>query len=733
MLTNQPIAHCVTGDGLERHLHPLEEHLLGVAGLASGFAKVFNAQEMAYLAGLWHDLGKYSHAFQARLAKAAELGPDAAREGHGKKVDHSSAGAIWAWERLRNPGLPLAFAIAGHHAGLPDYGSSKDSRAALQTRLTQTDLLTAAQAGGVPASLLEPTPSAGPPLPPGWDPALWVRMLFSCLVDADYLDTEAFMRPDQAAQRGGWPSLAELEPRLTRYLAEKTAQACPSTVNQVRAEVLAACREAAKRPPGVHTLTVPTGGGKTLSSLAFALGHALAHGLERVIYVIPYTSIIEQTARVFREALGADAVLEHHSNLDPTQDTYAADLASENWDAPVIVTTAVQFFESLFAARPGRCRKLHRIAGGVVVLDEAQLTPAQFLQPILAILGELTAHYRVSLVVCTATQPAWEPIQTMDLRFAGLPSAGELAPDPAGLHQRLKRVRVELPPDLDTAMPWEEIAQSLQGEPSALCIVNTRRQAQTLAALLPQAIHLSAAMCAQHRGEVIDRVKTLLKDGEPTLVISTTLVECGVDFSFPVVYRALAGLDSIAQAAGRCNREGELPDLGRVVVFIPPEPAPPGHMRQAAECARRLLADRPEEDPLAPKRFTAFFRELYWLKGKDLDTKGIQDKLKAFKFRTAAEAFQMIEEDGPPVLTLYGQGAELVDQLRREGPSRELLRRLQRYTVTVPARDSAAWLAQGWLELLPGDLLAQSAPGLYHPRFGLGETDDPWPPARLMS
>lgn len=728
MLTNQPIAHCLTGDGLEHHLHPLEAHLLGVAELASGFGKVFNAQKTAYLAGLWHDIGKYSRAFQALLARAVELGPDAAREGRGR-VDHSSAGAIWAWERLRGPGLALAFAIAGHHAGLADYSTPNDAQAELANRLRKTELLDAARAGGIPPNILEPTGDC--PLPPGWDPALWTRMIFSCLVDADYLDTEAFMQPERAARRGGWPALAELEPRLAGYLAALTAQARPSLVNQVRAEVLAACREAATRPPGVHTLTVPTGGGKTLSSLAFALAHARIHGLERVIYVIPYTSIIEQTARVFREALGEDAVLEHHSNLDPTQDTYPADLASENWDAPVIVTTAVQFFESLFAARPGRCRKLHRIAGSVVVLDEAQLTPAQFLQPILATLRELTAHYRVSLVVCTATQPAWEPIQTMDLRFDGLPSAGELAPDPAGLHQRLRRVRVELPPDLNAATPWEEIAARLTEEFSALCIVNTREQARELAALLPQAIHLSAAMCAQHRGQVIDGIKKRLQDGEPTLVISTQLVECGVDFDFPVVYRALAGLDSIAQAAGRCNREGRLPGLGRVVVFLPPGPPLREDLGQAAECARRVLAGGPA-DPLAPERFTAFFRELYWQKGEGLDAKDILRLLKDGKFRSAAEAFRMIEEDGPPVLTLFGQGAELVDQLRREGPSRELLRRLQRYTVTVPARDSAAWRAQGWLELLPGDLLAQAAPGLYHPRFGLGETDDPWPPTRLI-
>ncbi len=721
MLTDQPIAHLVKGDDGETRWHWLVDHLGRVAELASGFARVFQGQEMARLAGLWHDLGKYSHAFQTRLAKAVELGPDAAREGRGK-VDHSSAGAIWAFERLRLPGLPLAFAIAGHHAGLADYSSPHDSQSALETRLRKTDLLAAARAGGLPPNILAPTPPCS--RPSGWDPALWTRMIFSCLVDADFLDTEAFMQPERAAQRGGWPALAELEPRLNRYLAEKMATAASTPVNQARAEVLAACREAAKRLPGVHTLTVPTGGGKTLSSLAFALAHALAHGLERVIYVIPYTSIIEQTARVFREALGEDAVLEHHSNLDPTQNTYAADLASENWDAPVIVTTAVQFFESLFAARPGRCRKLHRIAGGVVVLDEAQLTPAQFLRPILATLQELTAHYRVSLVVCTATQPAWEPIHTMDLRFDGLPSDGELAPDPMDLHQRLQRVRVELPPDLNAVTPWEEIAKRLTRESSALCIVNTRKQARELAALLPQAVHLSAAMCAQHRGEVIDEIKRRLRDGEPTLVISTKLVECGVDFSFPVVYRALAGLDSIAQAAGRCNREGELPDRGRVVVFVPPDLAPPCHLRQAAECARRVLAGGPT-DPLAPELFTAFFRELYWLKGAALDANGILRLLRDCKFRSAAEAFRIIKEDGPPVLTLYGQGAELIDTLRREGPSRELLRRLQRYTVTVPARDSQAWLAQGWLELLPGNLLAQAAPGLYHPRFGLCETDDP--------
>ncbi len=732
MIWNKPVAHAAYGDNGQLRSHFLDDHLHGVAELGASFARTFGAESTARLAGLWHDLGKYADGFQKMLARAIELGPDAALEAeHRGRVNHSTAGAIWASQRLHGgQGALLAFAIAGHHAGLPNLSDDKTSRSTLQARLQQKDLLVEAQARGIPAEILEPALAVALPSP-GWDPAFWVRMLFSCLVDADYLDTEAFMKPEQAAARGGYPDLTALEPLMTRHLTEKTAKAEPTLVNQVRAQVLSQCLDAAERSPGVHTLTVPTGGGKTLSSLAFALRHASTHGLRRIIYVIPYTSIIEQTAGIFRDIFG-EAVVEHHSNLDPEKDTYANQRASENWDAPIIVTTAVQFFESLFAARSSRCRKLHRIAGSVVVLDEAQLLPPDLLQPILHALRELTAHYHASLVVCTATQPAWEPMDSADLRFLGLPSVGDLVRDPLDLHAHLQRVRIELPEDLNVATPWEELAQRLEREPTALCIVNARAQARSLAALLPRAVHLSAAMCAQHRSEVIAEIKARLKRSGPTLVISTTLVECGVDFSFPVVFRALAGLDSIAQAAGRCNREGELlPALGRVQVFVPPEPPPPGHLRQAAECARRVLAARPA-DPLAPKLFTEYFRELYWLKGKDLDKKGILGLLKDGKFRTAAHEFQMIEGDGPPVLAAYGKGAELIAKLRQDGPSRELLRRLQRFAVTVPARFSLAWLGQGLVEELAGGHLAQSAPGLYDPRFGLGGAEGAWRPEELI-
>ncbi len=729
MVFGLPIAHFDKDHGGPPRLHSLIDHLQGVARLAAAFAEVFKGRDAAYRAGLWHDLGKYALAFQEMLAQARDQGPDAALEGQGR-VNHSSAGAIWAAQTLGSLGKFLAFAIAGHHAGLPDYINAETPRAELRARLLQAELLAAAQAGGIPPQIMAPFGSPVPAGPPG-DPALWVRMIFSCLVDADYLDTEAFMQPGKSAERGGYPSLEELQPLLSQYLAKKTAQARPTPMNQERGEVLRQCLEASGRPPGIHTLNVPTGGGKTLSSLAFALSHAQAHGLERVIYVIPYNSIIEQTAGEFRDIFGP-AVVEHHSNLDPERDTYSNQLASENWDAPLIVTTAVQFFESLFAARPGRCRKVHRIAGSVVVLDEAQLLPPELLQPILNVLAQLAEHYRVSVVVCTATQPAWEPINTMDMRFSGLPSSGDLVRDPQGLHQRLARVRIQLPEDLNASTPWEEVAQSLSRESSALCIVNTRAQARLLAELLPGALHLSAAMCAEHRSQVIAAIKQRLNDSQPTLIVSTQLIECGVDISLPVVYRALAGLDSIAQAAGRCNRHGELlPALGRVVVFVPPQPPPAGHLRQAAECARRVLASRPA-DPLALELFIRYFRELYWLKGEGLDKHRIVDKLRDGKFRTVAAQFKMIAGDGPPVLAAFGQGGKLIAELRKNGPSRDLLRRLQRYAVTVPAWASQAWLAQGLVEELPGGHLAQYAPGLYDPRFGLGKTDLPWPPDEMV-
>jgi len=692
-----------TGQWLE---HTLEDHLHDVAVLAQTFANAFNAGDWGALAGLWHDLGKYRPAFQHYIRSAS--GYDAHIENAHGRVDHSTAGALYAIHQMKGLGRILAYLIAGHHAGLPDWQSTKSPASSLAHRLGQSELLADVLAQSISADILNaPLPTSNPSLPR--DLALWIRLLFSCLVDADFLDTEQFMSPDRAALRGQYPSLAELEPRFNAYMATLAAQANDTPVNRARAAVLNRCREAAHQSAGLFSLTVPTGGGKTLASMAFALKHAQSAGQRRVIYVIPYTSIIEQTADVFRQVFGVDAVLEHHSNLDSLRETPHSRLAAENWDAPLIVTTNVQFFESLFAARPSRTRKLHNILNSVVILDEAQLLPPDFLSPVLSAIRELSRHYGVSFVLCTATQPALNSQRSFDFRFDGLDNVREIMGDEAAirtLHEQLRRVTVALPDDLRAPTSWEAIAAELQDHPSALCIVDRRDDAARLHGLLPpDTVHLSGLMCGQHRADVIALLKQRLAAKKAVRVISTQLVEAGVDVDFPVVYRALAGLDSIAQAAGRCNREGRLDSLGRVVVFVPPNEPPIGHLRQARDAGRQLLLRRPA-DPLDPKLFSEYFQQLYWLKGAgNLDRQGILALLNynqrlEFSFRTAAERFQLIPETQQSVIVRHGESERLLARLMRPGAvlDRAILRQLQRYVVNLPCRVHQRLLNEGAIQ-----------------------------------
>ncbi|MDS4029183.1 MAG: CRISPR-associated endonuclease Cas3'' [Candidatus Contendobacter sp.] len=705
--------------------HHLDDHLRGVALLAEMFAAAFDVGDWAKLAGLWHDLGKYRPAFQRYIRGAS--GYDAHIETP-DKVDHSTAGALYAMQRMKDLGRILAYLIAGHHAGLPDWQSAEKPASSLAYRLQQPNLLAEALALSPPADVLDaPSPTSNPGQR---DYALWIRLLFSCLVDADFLDTEQFMSPDKTGLRGHYPSLTELEPRFEAYMTTLAARADDTPVNRMRAAVLDRCRNAAEQRPGLFSLTVPTGGGKTLASLAFALRHAQRHGKRRILYVIPYTSIIEQTADVFCRVFGKDAVLEHHSNLDSDRETPRSRLACENWDASLIVTTNVQFFESLFAARPSRARKLHNIVNSVVILDEAQLLPPDFLTPILGTIRELSRHYGVSFVLCTATQPALTSQRGFDWRFDGLDDVREIVGDAAAvreLHGQLRRVEVALPEDLHAPTPWEALAAELAAHPRALCIVDRRDDARLLHGLLPTGtVHLSGLMCGQHRSDVIENIKHRLKDADtPLQVVSTQLVEAGVDLDFPVVYRALAGLDSIAQAAGRCNREGRCFNLGRVVVFVPPTQPPIGHLRQACDVGRQVLQRCPP-DPLAPELFAEYFQSLYWRKGTEgLDSKGIIVLLKnnqrlEFSFRTAAERFQLIPETQAPVIVRYGDSERLLARLVPSGDDldRKTLRQLQRYVVNIPRRVHQRLLADGAIkEQWPG-VYVQVAP-LYDPEIGL--------------
>lgn len=712
----EPLAH-VAEDG---RVHPLMEHLHSTAERATGFAAQFGCAGWGYLAGLWHDLGKFSPDFQRKIWSV--LGPDAHLEANAR-VDHSTAGALHAVDRFGLIGRILAYVAAGHHAGLPDWTADETGFAALEFRLRNRSLLDAAKAGGPPPNILDyPLPTEKPPQ--GADPALWIRMLFSCVVDADFLDTEEFFEPAKATLRGDFRIIPDLLRHFSVYMDAKKSRAVPTPVNVIRAEVLSQCIERSSDGPGIFTLTVPTGGGKTLSSMAFALHHAARHGKRRVLYVIPYTSIIEQTADEFRRIFG-EAVVEHHSNLDvadEAKETPRSRLACENWDAPIVVTTSVQFFESLFATRTSRCRKLHNIAGSVVILDEAQLLPPEFLEPILHALRELVARYGVTLVLCTATQPALSEHRSPSFHFHGLPSAREIVADTVGLHERLKRVEVVVPSNLAEPRTLEDLAAELQTHESVLCIVNRRHDARDLWKLLPDgAFHLSALMCGAHRSERIAEIKERLKAGLPTRVVSTQLVEAGVDVDFPVVFRALAGLDSVAQAAGRCNREGRL-HRGRVVVFVPPRGAPAGLLRQAEGLGRQLLAEG-APDPLAPGRFERYFRELYWIHGDRLDRERIladlRDRECRFAFRSAARKMRLIDEDAyAPVVVLWGEGARLAGLLEGAGPERWLLRKLQRYVVNLPRNVHRKLLDAGAIREVHAGIFVQGHGALYDDSLG---------------
>ena len=718
-MITKPIAH-VSEDG---RLHELREHLFGTAQRAAVFASVFGFRQWGWVAGLWHDLGKYSQAFQNKLQAAA--GGEAHLEAKAR-VDHSTAGGLYAVERFKMAGRLLAYIAAGHHAGLPDWVADAKGRAALSHRLLQKELLAAALAGDIPSEILEQPFPVEKPI--GRDPAFWIRMLFSCLVDADFLDTEEFFNQERTDRRSGYPDLSELMEPFSTYMSAKQTNAQDTVVNRFRTDILFRCIGKAKEPPGIFSLTVPTGGGKTLSSMAFALHHAAIHGQRRIIYVIPYTSIIEQTADQFRQIFG-NAVVEHHSNLDVTdadQETSRSRLACENWDAPIIVTTNVQFFESLYASRTSRCRKLHNIAGSVVILDEAQLMPPEFLTPILEALDELRKNYGVTIVLCTATQPALGPQKSPSFTFKGLDGIQEIMEDPAHLFISLKRVEVKLPESINESRTWENLAVELLQLPSVLCIVNRRDDCRILWSLMPEdTFHLSALMCGAHRSHRIAEIKARLKAGLPTRVISTQLVEAGVDLDFPVVYRAMAGLDSIAQAAGRCNREGLLAK-GDLHIFIPPSRPPAGVLRQAAEITARLL-NGVRTDILTPIQFTTFFRELYWLQGTDrLDKKGILHDLIdstqtcRFSFRTAAANFKLIDDTHQAqVIVAYKEdGMKMVDQLTRMGPERWLLRKLQRYVVNLPRRLHGQLLIDGAIREIHAGIFIQGHGALYNENIG---------------
>ena len=717
--------------------HSLEEHLRGVGDLAAEFASAFDGQHWSGLAGLWHDLGKYRARFQGYIRTVSGYAPEAHIEQGAGRVVHSEAGAVHAINWNRGAGQFLAYIIAGHHSGLPDWDKAEAGESSLSARLARARKerhLEEALDAKIPVEIKAPDFGILPlSKPPGGADGLhlWLRMLFSCLVDADFLDTERFMDPGLANAREFSWSMAELKVMFDNFMASMAEDVTPTPVNQQRAGILRDCRLAAQGTPGVYTLTVPTGGGKTLSGMAFALEHAVKYEKQRIIVAIPYTSIIEQTAEQYRQIFG-NAVLEHHSNLDPDKvekENARTRLATENWDAPIVVTTNVQLLESLFAARTSRCRKLHNLVNSVILIDEAQLLPPDFLQPILDALRLLTEHFGVTLVLSTATQPALATIKDSfgKTYFRGLDAKREIISNVDGLFAAMNRVEVYKPESFLVRRDWASLASDLKQYPCVLVIVNSRRDARELYQLLPAGtVHLSALMCGEHRSNVIADIKRRLKAGEAIRVVSTQLVEAGVDLDFPVVYRAMAGLDSIAQAAGRCNREGSL-EKGKVVVFMPPRPPGKGLLLYGEQATRAVWHNQ-ERNLLSHQLFDSYFSQYFAQEMPDkhqiLPLLTQDARSGAIQFRTAADRFRLIPDAGMTVLVPYGShGCKLIDELRYGGPSRKLMRKLQRLSVNLYDNEFKALFSIGALEELHPGLWGVCVTNAYDERLGLLPAD----------
>ena len=659
---------------------PLKDHLTNVAKISQQFADMFNAGDIAYASGLLHDLGKYSAEFQRRL------------EGANIHVDHSTAGAKEAGKLFhKSYGLIFAYAVAGHHGGLLNFGSSESG---LCERLQKTDIpdysfyhneITIPDQKTLHLRL-KPFPRKT-----GYCISFFTRLLYSCLVDADSLDTEAFISPEKSLVRGQYESFEVLGKKFDAFIQEKNSKVEDNRINRERKTIFNQCVTAATSPPGFFSLTVPTGGGKTLSSMAFAIAHLKKYNLKRIFYVIPYTSIIEQNAKIFRDIFGSKNVLEHHCNFDPgTIDTEDMDngkealrLSTENWDMPVVVTTNVQFFESLFSNRRSRCRKLHNLAKSVIILDEAQMLPTEYLKPCLAALSELVRNYGSTVVICTATQPKLGDLLDESIR------PEEIIQSPEQLYESFKRVRVT---DLGKLSDIE-LSARLKKHRQVLCIVNTRNHAKKLYDALEKSRnchHLSARMCPVHRRKKIAEIKNLLKEGKDCRVISTQLIEAGVDIDFPVVYRTMTGIDSIAQAAGRCNREGKAP-TGDVFVFKSTESYGKATSWQNLVAEVGEMAFNKNEDPLSLSTVSEYFGQLYRYKdGDGLDSKRIlpafeerSDEL-AFPFEDVADAFSIIEGGTKDLIIPYDDNAEsIIQNLRSTDSPWRYVRPLQGYTVSI--------------------------------------------------
>jgi CRISPR-associated endonuclease/helicase Cas3 len=709
----------------------LKEHLLNTAALARQFGEDAGVGELAYAAGLLHDLGKYSGAFQKRLA------------GSRKHVDHSTAGSKEIRQLFKE--MPkgylaelISYCIAGHHGGMPDNGSAVDlgQTGTLQARLNspveeyqayKTEL--SDEPFDLPSRLaLRPLPGQ-----PGFSAAFLTRMVFSALVDADFIDAERFIKGD--LRRGEFQTIESLCNTLNAYLTQFDQPT--NEINRKRTATLKACISRANEPKGFFTLTIPTGGGKTLASLAFALNHAVKHGMRRVIYVVPFTTIIEQNAGEFKKILGKENVLEHHANFDwkltqiegedgdeseDNEKLRKLRLATETWDAPIIVTTNVQFFESFFSNKPSSCRKLHNVANSVIIFDEAQMLPRDTLYPAMDATWELVNNYKCSVVFCTATQPALSTFLPVGTKVS------EQAEDLEELYRFYKRVHIRQAGKISDA----ELISQIRERKQCLCIVNTRKHAQSLVKMLEDenCLHLSTTMCPAHRQQVVKTMRERLKSGEDCRVISTQVMEAGIDVDFPTGYRALAGLDSIIQAAGRVNREGKT-ENAELTVFEPQSSyvtRTPMFIEQGAAVSRTILQAHPD-DPVSQAAIEDYYKLLYSLQDgeRTFDAKEILrcfNKIEGFDFATAAGRFKIIDKATRPVVIPFDDtAARLIDAMDHPDTQKSSINQLQTYTINLFEEEYLALERKGGIKTI-GEIYAVLAkPELYRMDVGIEVLD----------
>ncbi len=658
------IAHTPDGKTFnnEDECQSLIAHLTKAAEYAADFADDFGARDTGYLLGLLHDLGKYSEEFQLYI--------------RGKKpsASHKVAGAIKLKELYGGDGMRVGMAIAGHHGGLHNVGTKNDVGnnsylsllAQSKSEITTSELPIPAHFPAAPFALSKENNR--------FELSIYIKMLFSALVDADRIDTEEFCtgRKRESIQCNA----NELWDKLTLYMPENDGRA----INQIRSGILADCITAADKPQGLYTLTVPTGGGKTLSSLAFALRHAIKHGLKRIVYVIPYTSIIEQNAAVFKKCMGESVVLEHHSNiLIDEENDFRSKWATENWDIPIIVTTNVQFFESFYSNNPSKCRKLHNLAKSVIIFDEAQGLPINYFSACINAICELVQHYSTTAVLCSATQPVISKFKYKHMQVS------EIASNPALLAERLKRVEYQYIGSKSN----DELKELICEHSSALVILNTRRHAYDIYKLIKQSradvYHLSTLMTPQHRRATLAKVRELLKDKQPVTLISTSLIEAGVDIDFPVVFRAISGIDSIIQAGGRANREGKLDGIGQVIVFVPSDAVIPQTIRTNVGITKEVIELYGDNafSLEGIEKYFKLFQSAAVNNDNLLDSKNIMALQNALQYKDVAEKFKLIEQQTYSIVIPTDENAQLIRDVRSGNFSTKILRQLSQYTVGI--------------------------------------------------